>query len=155
MDLSLIYPVDPTQLPVELAGVAWPPREDVVPARRESRAPVDYERCAREWLAAWNAHDLDEIVAHYADAVEFRSPFVAKLLGRADGTIRGRAELRDYFARGLAAYPALKFEFIRLYTGVNSCVLEYRSVNNLRAAETMEFDATGKISRVVAHYVTE
>lgn len=25
-DLSLIYPVDPTQLPPELAGVEWPPR---------------------------------------------------------------------------------------------------------------------------------
>jgi mannose-6-phosphate isomerase-like protein (cupin superfamily) len=27
MDLSLIYPTDPTQLPKELAGVQWPPRE--------------------------------------------------------------------------------------------------------------------------------
>lgn len=27
MDLSLIYPVDPTQLPKELAGVEWPPKE--------------------------------------------------------------------------------------------------------------------------------
>ena len=26
MDLSLIYPVDPTQLPKELVGVAWPPK---------------------------------------------------------------------------------------------------------------------------------
>jgi len=26
MDLSLIYPTDPTQLPRELAGVAWPPK---------------------------------------------------------------------------------------------------------------------------------
>ena len=26
MDLSLIYPVDPTQLPTELAGAAWPPK---------------------------------------------------------------------------------------------------------------------------------
>ena len=26
MDLSLIYPVDPTQLPNELAGVQWPPK---------------------------------------------------------------------------------------------------------------------------------
>jgi hypothetical protein len=25
MDLSLIYPVDPKQLPNELAGVQWPP----------------------------------------------------------------------------------------------------------------------------------
>ena len=27
MDLSLIYPVEPTQLPKELAGVEWPPKE--------------------------------------------------------------------------------------------------------------------------------
>lgn len=27
MDLSLIYPVDPTQLPGELAGEVWPPKE--------------------------------------------------------------------------------------------------------------------------------
>lgn len=26
-DLSLIYPTDPTQLPTELAGVQWPPKE--------------------------------------------------------------------------------------------------------------------------------
>ena len=26
MDLSLIYPVDPTQLPKELAGAEWPPK---------------------------------------------------------------------------------------------------------------------------------
>jgi len=26
MDLSLIYPVDPTQLPKELGGVEWPPK---------------------------------------------------------------------------------------------------------------------------------
>lgn len=26
-DLSLIYPTDPTQLPKELAGVPWPPKE--------------------------------------------------------------------------------------------------------------------------------
>jgi mannose-6-phosphate isomerase-like protein (cupin superfamily) len=27
-DLSLFYPTDPTQLPKELAGTTWPPRED-------------------------------------------------------------------------------------------------------------------------------
>lgn len=27
MDLSLIYPVDPTQLPPELEGVKWPPQD--------------------------------------------------------------------------------------------------------------------------------
>lgn len=27
MDLSLIYPVDPTQLPAQLDGGEWPPKE--------------------------------------------------------------------------------------------------------------------------------
>jgi hypothetical protein len=114
--------------------------------------PIDFKQHAEEWIDAWNAHDLERIVAHYAEDVELISPFVARLTGQSNGTVCGRVALRDYIARGLAAYPALHFEFIRLYPGVRSCVLEYRSVNNLRAAETMEFDPQGKVRRVLAHY---
>jgi len=117
--------------------------------------PMDYERHARVWIAAWNAHDLERILDQYAEGVEFFSPFIAQLAGNPEGAIRGKAAVREYFARGLTAYPALKFEFIRLYPGVRSCVLEYRSVNNLRAAETMEFDAAGKVCRVQAHYTQD
>jgi ketosteroid isomerase-like protein len=116
---------------------------------------MDFDSHAREWLAAWNAHDLDRILALYAADVEFFSPFIVRLAGHPDGVLRGKSALRDYFARGLAAYPNLKFEFIRLYSGVRSCVLEYRSVNHLRAAETMEFDAAGKVCRVQAHYAVD
>jgi hypothetical protein len=54
----------------------------------------------------------------------------------------------------LKAYPALKFELVRVYSGVQSCVLEYLSVNGLRAAETLEFNADGRIRRVLAHYLS-
>ncbi len=33
MDLSLIYPVDPKQLPKELAGAKWPPESDAPPGQ--------------------------------------------------------------------------------------------------------------------------
>lgn len=33
MDLSLIYPVDPQQLPKELAGVEWPPESEALGPR--------------------------------------------------------------------------------------------------------------------------
>lgn len=115
----------------------------------------DFARHAQEWIAAWNAHDLERILAHYADDVELTSPFVAKLTGRSEGSVRGKAALRDYFARGLQAYPSLRFDFIRLYAGVRSCVLEYHSVNGLRTAELMEFDEQGKVRRVLAHYSDE
>jgi len=113
---------------------------------------IDFAAHAQEWIAAWNAHDLERILAHYSDDVELSSPLVAKLTGRSEVTIRGKAALRDYFARGLQAYPNLRFDFIRLYPGVRSCVAEYRSVNGLLSAELMEFDAQGKVRRVLAHY---
>ena len=49
--------------------------------------------------------------------------------------MRGKPALREYFGHGLATYPTLHFEFIQIYPGAGYCVLEYRSVNRLRAAE--------------------
>ena len=38
-------------------------------------------KLAEHWVAAWNAHDLEEIMTHYEDAVELTSPVAAQLLG--------------------------------------------------------------------------
>jgi mannose-6-phosphate isomerase-like protein (cupin superfamily) len=43
MDLSLIYPTDPTELPNELAGTIWPPKE-VAPANTSAGRPEDLGR---------------------------------------------------------------------------------------------------------------
>ena len=113
---------------------------------------INFGAHTQEWIDAWNSHDLNRIMAHYCDDVELVSPIVIKLTGRSDATVCGKAALRDYFALGLQAYPSLRFDFIRLYPGVRSCVVEYRSVNGLFSAELMEFDAHGKVRRVLAHY---
>ena len=113
---------------------------------------ANYQKHALEWIADWNAHDLERIMAHYAEDVELTSPIVAKLAGDADGSVRGKAALREYFTRGLKTFPELRFELLRVYAGVRSCVLEYHSVNGLRTAELMEFNDEGKVSRVLAHY---
>lgn len=109
-------------------------------------------RLAERWLGAWNAHDLDAILSHYAEDVEFTSPFVVRLTADPSGTLRGKTALRDYFSRGLAAYPDLRFELIRVLTGVDSVTLYYRSVNGLYAAETMQVGGDGLVKRVWAHY---
>jgi ketosteroid isomerase-like protein len=44
-------------------------------------------RFAKEWIAAWNAHDLDLILAHYTDDFEMSTPFIAKLSGEPSGTL--------------------------------------------------------------------
>jgi len=77
-------------------------------------------KLANEWIAAWNAHDLDAILAHYEEAVELTSPVAARLLGRADGKVVGKENLRAYFQRGLEAYPELRFELEDVLWGLNS-----------------------------------
>ena len=66
-------------------------------------------RFAQEWVAAWNSRDLERILSHYADDVEVTSPLVPKILGSDQLSVRGKANLREYFRRGLDAYPDLKF----------------------------------------------
>ena len=109
---------------------------------------------AEEWIASWNNHDLEAILAHYADEVRFHSPFIVKLFNEPSGVIQGKETLRVYFQRGLQAYPELRFELLSVLSGVNSVVLHYRSVNHLLAAETMVFDERGKVREVRAHYAT-
>ena len=117
--------------------------------------PEEAGAFAKEWIDAWNSHDLERILSHYGAGVEFRSPFIVHVLNEPSGTIRGREALRDYLARGLAAFPDLKFELMRALPGIRSVVLLYRSVRGLLAAEVMDLDDSGKVVRVAAHYTEE
>jgi len=47
------------------------------------------EQFAQDWIDAWNCHDLDRILAHYADDFEFSSPKIVELMGERTGTIKG------------------------------------------------------------------
>lgn len=110
------------------------------------------KRFANDWILAWNSHNLDSILEHYSDDVEFTSPFVVELLNKVSGTIHQKHDLRSYFRKGLEAYPELHFELLNVLIGVSSITLYYRSVKNLLAAEVMYFDDTGKVTKVLAHY---
>jgi hypothetical protein len=107
---------------------------------------------ADAWVGAWNAHDLEAILSHYADDVEFVSPFVERLVGDPGGVVRGKAALREYFAKGLAAYPDLRFEPLAVLTGIDSVTVYYRSVRGLLAAEVMWLAVDGRVARVWVHY---
>ena len=109
-------------------------------------------RLAQEWVEAWNAHDLDQIMAHYEEDVELISPVAAQLLGRSDGKVTGKANLRAYFEKGLAAYPSLRFDLKDVLWGVNSVVLYYRNQKGTQTGEYMEISPHGKVARVVATY---
>lgn len=114
--------------------------------------PAWARRFAREWIDAWNAGDLEKILAHYADDFEMSSPLVVERLGAPDGKVRGKRELRAYWQPSLAARPALRFELIDVLAGVDSVTLYYRNVGRRVVAETLWFDAAGKALRGAAHW---
>ena len=110
------------------------------------------ERFAEEWYAAWNAHDLDAILDHYADDVVMTSPLVPMLTGGDDDGLAGKDALRSYFAAGLERYPDLRFEPIALFAGVDSLVLHYEGAGGSLAAEVVFLDERDRVVRYVAHY---
>lgn len=115
---------------------------------------LDIKEFACEWIEAWNSHDLDAILSHYEDNVVLTSPVAATLLNLPSGTVEGKIALRDYFKRGLEAYPNLKFELLDVMRGLRSLVICYKNQKGTRTAEFMDLAANGKIVRVVANYST-
>ena len=113
---------------------------------------VEVLKFADDWIRAWNSHDLEAIMSHYAPEVVLTSPTAAKLLGDSSGTIKCKQAVRSYFERGLQAFPNLTFELLDVMWGISSVVLYYLNQKGTKTAEFMELDANQKVSRVVANY---
>jgi hypothetical protein len=113
---------------------------------------AEFRQFAHHWVRAWNSHDLDAIVSHYAPEVVLTSPAAAKLLNYPSGTVTGKEAVRSYFERGLEAYPNLTFELLDVMWGISSVILYYRNQRGTKTGEFMEFDANQKVVRVVANY---
>ena len=112
----------------------------------------DGQRLAEEWIAAWNSHDLDAIMALYAPGIEFQTPTIIDTLGVPDGRVQGIAALREHFERGLARLPELRFELERVYVGVRSIAITYTWHDGTPVCELHEYDERELISRVQALY---
>lgn len=107
---------------------------------------------AQEWLMAWNSHDLNKIMEHYSEKIDFVSPIIQQMGINAEGKISNKSDLKDYFSKALQKYPDLHFELYHELKGSHSIVLFYRSVNNSFSAEYMELNNEGQVTKVRAHY---
>lgn len=106
---------------------------------------------AADWIAAWNRHDLDAILAHYADDFEMRSPLIAPIAGEPSCALRGKVAVRAYWAAALERMPDLHFTLRDMFCGVDSLIIHYQGARG-PAAEVFEFGADGKVVRAAAHY---
>jgi len=110
---------------------------------RAGGAAVDQRGAAEfaaRWERDWNAHDVDALLAHFAEDVVFTSPVAAQLLPDCDGTIRGRAALRAYWSHALALLPDLRFTVEAVFTGLDTIAIHYRNHAGNRVCEVLRFD---------------
>lgn len=110
------------------------------------------------WMEAWNAHDLERILEHYADDVEYFSPFVTQMAAPdgpgSDGRLVGKEAVRAYFTAALERYPGLRFGSPSVVApGSGSVSFVYMSVKGLTAVETLVFAPRSRlVARAHCHY---
>ena len=71
-----------------------------------------HKHFSQEWIDAWNSHDLEKILSHYADDIVLTSPVAAKLCQDPSGIVKGKTALTAYFKKGLEVYPDLRFTLL-------------------------------------------
>lgn len=108
----------------------------------------DYSEFAKEWEAAWNSHDLDRIMEHYAQDIVFRSRKAFAHMGI--GELHGKMQLRAYWQAALDRQPDLRFRVEQVLGGHMMAVIVYRNHRDVCAAETLFFDAEGRVVRASA-----
>ena len=113
---------------------------------------AEARRFADSWYAAWNRHDLDAIMAHYAEDIAHSSPFIARYNGDADcKPLKGKAVVRAYFGRALERNPTLRFDPMHVAVGVETLALAYRRMTGELAIETFRL-RDGLVTASVSHY---
>ena len=92
---------------------------------------------ADSWVSAWNAHDLDAVLAHFADDAVFSSPLAARLLPDTGGVLEGKEAIRGYWQVGLEKIPDLHFTVEAVYVGIDVVVINFRNQSGGLACEVL------------------
>jgi ketosteroid isomerase-like protein len=94
---------------------------------------------ARRWVKNWNDHDIEAVLAHFADDVVFTSPLAERLFPESGGVISGKDALRRYWAEGLRRGPGLRFELLGVYAGTDTIVIRFRNEQGADRCEVLTF----------------
>ncbi|WP_414687638.1 nuclear transport factor 2 family protein [Mycobacterium sp.] len=95
---------------------------------------------SKQWVEAWNAHDLETVLQHFDDDVVFTSQVAAKLFPETAGVVRGKPALRSYWTQALQRIPQLRFVIERVYRGIDTVVIVYRNQDDGMVSEVLRFD---------------
>lgn len=88
-------------------------------------SPTDNLELARAWLRAFNAHDVEALVALYADDATHTSPKIRALHPDSGGVLRGKPALERWWRVANARIPNLRYEELTLTASADRVFIEY------------------------------
>ncbi len=97
------------------------------------------ETFVASWASAWNSHDLERVLAHFADDAVFTSPIAASLVPETHGTLTGKDAIRSYWQLGLDRIPDLHFRVRQVFTGIDCLVVNYENQAGAHVSEVLHF----------------
>ncbi|MBK9763052.1 MAG: nuclear transport factor 2 family protein [Flavobacteriales bacterium] len=104
--------------------------------------PTTNKSIATKWFAAFNAHDLDALLALYKDDAEHYSPKLKVHQPKTNGWVRGKKALRGWWQDAFDRLPELQYEVMGMITDEEQVFMEYiRHVpgeDDLRVGEVLE-----------------
>jgi ketosteroid isomerase-like protein len=106
-----------------------------------------------DWIDAWNTHDIDRIMGHYADEVEFTAQTVVTRWNKADGKLKGKEELQQHFSKGLTLAPGIHFTVEEILYAPSGYAVLYRRENGNRVLDAVELNEAGLATKVTAYYL--
>lgn len=111
------------------------------------------EQIARDWFAAFNSHQLEDLLALYDDNARHFSPKLKIRQPESEGWVSGKAALRAWWQDAFDRLPELHYKVLTLTANDARVFMEYiRQVpgeEDMKVAEVLEIDD----NRIVASRV--
>lgn len=110
------------------------------------------ENIARQWITAFNEHDLEKLLALYDDHAQHYSPKLKLRQPETNGLIVGKAAMRAWWQDAFERLPGLHYELTKLTANEKRVFMEYtRQVpgeDDIFIAEVLEIKEKIVASRV-------
>ncbi|AWL96600.1 MULTISPECIES: nuclear transport factor 2 family protein [Bradyrhizobium] len=119
----------------------------------QDHQPSTLAEFGRTWVEAWNARDLERVLALYDEAAVMTSDRIPALGFDASGTLRGKDALRAYWGKALGLLPELHFSLIELFVSPDSVVVFYANERGKKICEYLRVNDAGLIVQGSANHL--
>ena len=97
---------------------------------------------AKNWLAAFNEHNLENLLSLYHENAEHFSPKLKLRDPKSEGKIKGKAAMRNWWKDAFDRLPELTYKEVTITADDDRVFMEYTRIvpaeENMNVAEVLE-----------------